>query len=275
MIGLNLSYDEILMSCILPQFNTINRGNCHILFTQLKRGYIVCPSLIDKCLEESLEDTLVIAFYTRDIRGGMGERKLFRDILRSILIKRPDISEAIIPLIPEYGRWDDVWSFMKISDEVTGAINSTVLEQFRADQESEVPSLLAKWLPREGSKNGHLSIHFANLLFSITPVNYRLRVYRKTLSYMNTLLKTTEVNMCGGQWASIVPKDIPKKLMKRNKNAFLNTRGNIDRVQCAEKFSEYIQYDIKVSYKLPEHKYTILDSPRYSAVRKALNGIKV
>jgi hypothetical protein len=81
--------------------------------------------------------------------------------------------------------------------------------------------------------------------------------------------------MCGGKWASIVPKDIPKKLMKRNKNAFLNTRGNIDRVQCAEKFSEYIQYDIKVSYKLPEHKYTILDSPRYSAVRKALNGIKV
>lgn len=283
-----MTYNEMVMSYTdekeskLPPFIDLKGSNCYTLFTQLERGYIVCPLLIHKCLEESLENTIVIAFYTRDIRGGMGERKLFRDMMRIILTKRPEISETILPLIPDYGRWDDVWSFMKISDKVTESIESTVLEQFRIDQDSEVPSLLVKWLPREGSKVD-LSIYFANILFPITPVNHRRRVYRKTLSYMNTLRKTAEVNMCGGHWASIVPGEIPKKLMKRNKNAFLNTRDDVkgvysdksDRIHCADNFSSYLHYKVNPSYSRPIHSYTILDSPRYFAVRKALEGIKI
>ena len=60
---------------------------------------------------------LQILFYSRDIRGGQGERKLFRTVLASLASKVAErensqrvlsFLEANIHLIPHYGRWDDV-----------------------------------------------------------------------------------------------------------------------------------------------------------------------
>jgi hypothetical protein len=244
------------------------------LFTQLVRGSYVNEMLVKRCLAESVDDTVVLAFQTRDIRGGKGERELFRQLMRIILKARPELSHIVtdlLKLIPEYGRWDDVWSLLGISPHVDAAIDETVLEQFRLDQESQSPSLLAKWLPREKVGYKHLSsftqkvgakprsfnraAHFANLLFPLTPVSQRLRVYRKTLSYLNTLINTTEIKMCARNWASIAPGLVPGQLMKRNKHAFLNLKPIIlrgrtsriyvrypeseDRIVCADNFKEH------------------------------------
>jgi hypothetical protein len=217
------------------------------LITQCVRGVLIHPDIVHRALAESVEDTIVLAFY---IRGVKGERKIFRDIMRIILKEKPELASAVIPRIPEYGRWDDVWSLMGLSDEVDSIIDETVLEQFKCDQESQMPSLLAKWLPRERGSDP-LPIHFANLFFPLTPPckGQRLRAYRKTLSYMNLSLNTTEVKMCKRTWSLITPESVPAQLMKRNKDAFLNKKIIIltnnrvdrypdlrDRVLCADSF---------------------------------------
>ena len=48
-------------------------------------------------------------FWMRDVRGGAGERKAFRACLVWLANNKPEICKTIINLVPEYGRWDDLW----------------------------------------------------------------------------------------------------------------------------------------------------------------------
>ena len=47
-------------------------------------------------------------FYLRDVRGnGMGERRVFRICMKWLCHTKYDKVKSLIPLIPEYGRYDD------------------------------------------------------------------------------------------------------------------------------------------------------------------------
>jgi len=224
------------------------------LFTQLVRGANLFYDVLKRCLAKYPEDTCVLAFQTRDIRGGKGERELGRFMLKQILRERPDLAASLVPLVPEYGRWDDVWSLYGISDEVSSVVDAVVLNQFQLDQESERPSLLAKWLPRQHSvdyKVKALATRFAALLFPLTPEakGQREMRYRKTVAFLNKRLGTTEIKMCGRNWAKIQPAHVPGKLYSRNSAAFFNkvkvgrkfqSKGELpDRVECADNFKKY------------------------------------
>lgn len=50
-------------------------------------------------------------FFLRD-RAGMGERRSFRVILNSLGHQYPIIAKELISLVPEYGRWDDLYSLI-------------------------------------------------------------------------------------------------------------------------------------------------------------------
>lgn len=58
------------------------------------------------------EDSLItrkLLFWSRDIRGGAGEREAFRVLLRYSAKNYPQDVIDNIHLISEYGRWDDVF----------------------------------------------------------------------------------------------------------------------------------------------------------------------
>ena len=57
---------------------------------------------------EDLDMAIVWMFMSRDPRGGMGERRLFRLCFRYLAREFPEKAVKLVPLIPEYGRWDDV-----------------------------------------------------------------------------------------------------------------------------------------------------------------------
>jgi len=57
---------------------------------------------------EDIVDTFVLVFNLRDPRGGKGERELGRQCLKWLFVNYPSEFEAVIPLIPEYGRYDDL-----------------------------------------------------------------------------------------------------------------------------------------------------------------------
>ena len=88
-------------------------------------------------------------FYGRDIRGGLGERRVFRVILNWLAKEYPASVEKNLRLISEYGRWDDVVTLMGTPCEA--AALRLIADQLKADlaalDSGEGVSLLAKWLP--------------------------------------------------------------------------------------------------------------------------------
>lgn len=53
-------------------------------------------------------DAMKILFYSRDIRGGQGERRVFRVILKDLAERYPDVVRKNLQLIPEMGTWEDL-----------------------------------------------------------------------------------------------------------------------------------------------------------------------
>ena len=48
-------------------------------------------------------------FFARDCRMGIGERRLFRVIIKDIANNNPTMGTKLIPIVAEYGREDDLW----------------------------------------------------------------------------------------------------------------------------------------------------------------------
>ena len=88
-------------------------------------------------------------FYARDVRGGLGERRVFRVLLRHLAAYAPACVEKNLPLIPEYGRWDDVLALFgtPLESAAIRLIRKQLESDLGASQKGEDVSLLAKWLP--------------------------------------------------------------------------------------------------------------------------------
>ena len=118
--------------------------------------------LFTKAWEEDANLAVRNLFYLRDVRGGQGERNIFRLCACWIADNQSNETfEEFISYIPEYGRWDDViyiLSYMHLCKDVrmiyTGKVNAILdllRNQFNADMKAHMEgkpiSLLAKWYP--------------------------------------------------------------------------------------------------------------------------------
>ena len=103
-----------------------------------------------KAWAEDHDLAMKILFYARDIRGGLGERRVFRVILNALASLAPESVCKNIPLIPEYGRYDDLLELLGTPCEADAL--SYIREQMAADiakmDAGEPVSLLAKWLQK-------------------------------------------------------------------------------------------------------------------------------
>lgn len=61
-----------------------------------------------KAFNEDALTTIKLLFWARDVRGGAGERQIFRDLIKYFANKHTNVIEKNINLISEYGRWDDL-----------------------------------------------------------------------------------------------------------------------------------------------------------------------
>ena len=57
---------------------------------------------------EDRDTAVKIAFFARDVRGGLGERYAFRIILKAMARLSPETVVRNLGNISEYGRWDDL-----------------------------------------------------------------------------------------------------------------------------------------------------------------------
>lgn len=149
---------------------------------------------------ENAEVALRIAQWARDVRGGAGERKVFRDILMWLEANHPEDAERLIRKVPELGRWDDLLVF-----------TSPVLKQeafnLIAGALAANNGLCAKWMPRKGDK----AVELRNFL-GLSPKRYRKMLVEKT--------NVVETLMCAKDWNAIQFGKLPSLASARYKKAF-------------------------------------------------------
>ena len=212
-------------------------------------------SLFLKLLEASEDDAFVLAFQTRDIRGGKGERQLFTEMVSILLAHRRHLMLGLLDLIPEYGCWRDLYEFPSARLEVL----DLMAKQLKEDAVKDSPSLCAKWAPREG-KDTPMAKELAQCLFpNEKKLSQRLKHYRKLVAGLNRSLDTTEIKMCGQHFAEIEPSHVPGVCLAKHMKAFLNQplRGHglrhpddKDRMDCREHFQEHMAKAVKGEAKV-------------------------
>lgn len=178
--------------------------------------------LFDKAFAENKEYCVKWLFYARDIREGLGERRLFRICYKRLVELDVDIFYKNLNIISEYGRWDDLISLFGISDVTDNMIITIINVQLAKDLcnivDNKPISLLGKWLPSENASSKEtkqLARHIIKLM-DTTPRKYRLM-----LSKLREYLDVVEVKMCDNQWGNIDYEKVPSLANLRYKNAFI------------------------------------------------------
>lgn len=68
--------------------------------------------IVNKFMKAFCEDKILAMkwlMFNRDAREGLGERRTFRIIFKHLANSNPEIIKPLIPLVAEYGRWDDLY----------------------------------------------------------------------------------------------------------------------------------------------------------------------
>jgi len=173
-----------------------------------------------KAFNENEIMTMRWLFYVRDIRGGLGERRLFRVITEKMTLENSEMMEKVLGLISEFGRWDDVLVFMgtPIENKVKILIAKQLKEDIENMKKGESISLLAKWMPSINGSNKERKITATKLAKSF---GMDQRTYRKTLSELRAYLDIVERKMTTKRWGDIEYSGVPSRANLLYNKAFL------------------------------------------------------
>lgn len=165
------------------------------------RGKNVIPQF-EAAFNENQDLALRIAQWARDVRGGSGERQLYRDILLWLEANQPRllVESRLLDNLPELGRFDDLLIFT--NPEVKYKAFGIIAKALDAGN-----GLAAKWLPRKGPQAVEL-----RRAFGLTPKEYR--------KMLVNLTKVVESDMCAKNWNEINFSHVPSVAMSRYMTAF-------------------------------------------------------
>lgn len=184
-------------------------------------------AMFEKAFEEDKTLALRMVFYARNIReGGLGERRVFRILLRWLAENSLPNLLANIHLIPEMGRWDDLFSLVATpaEEEAMSYYAEQLYKDWEAYRENKPISLAAKWAKSanttsRGSRGlAKILIHYYNKRFN--PYKLTERGYRKMLSKLRSYSNVVETKMSSGSWDKIDYESVPSQAMRVYKNAF-------------------------------------------------------
>lgn len=160
------------------------------------------------------------AFFLRDCRGGLGERRSFRIILEWLLNNHSDNLEKVLNYIPEYGRWDDLIEIAILGNKKAQDIIKAQFAEDLADIVlSEKPiSLLGKWLPSCNTSSKETRAKGRKIAKALKMSEAS---YRKALSCLRKRIDIVETRMSSNDWTSINYESVPAKAALNYANAFL------------------------------------------------------
>ena len=168
--------------------------------------------------------------YLRDIRGGLGERYSFRNIITNMSndyfgSKDIEVDKLVSYCdLEEYGRWDDLIELYmnsnsdRVKDTIIEII-SNKLDEDLGNMDAEQPcSLLAKWMPSINASSKETRKK-AKVLAKDLHLSYAQ--YRICLSSLRKYLNVIETKMSNNEWNKIDYNSVPSKANIIYKDAFL------------------------------------------------------
>jgi len=175
-----------------------------------------------KAFNEDPKRAMKLLFWARDVRGGAGERQVFKDILVYLAENHDLALKPNFHLIPEYGRWDDLLALVGtyLEKEAMTLISDAIIAE---------NGLCAKWMPRKGQVAEKL-----RKFMGMSP-----KQYRKSLVGLTNVVET---KMCAGEWDSIEFGKLPSVASARYQKAFGKN--------AYESYSAYIQSLVKGEAKI-------------------------
>lgn len=91
-------------------------------------------ALFERCYIDNPVLAVKMMFQIGDVREGKGERRTFNSCLNYMAIAHPEICKAILPLVPEYTRWDHVAEMCICKNpDVAKFARQLMAEQLRKD----------------------------------------------------------------------------------------------------------------------------------------------
>lgn len=176
-----------------------------------------------RAFTEDPDLALKTLFFARDVRGGLGERRVFRVCLRWLAHNAPASVKKNLPYIAEYGRWDDLLSLMGTPCEKNALLR--IKEQLEADQNAmdmgDDVSLLAKWLPSVNASNARTVLYAKRIARFLGMSD---ATYRKTLVKLRERIRIIENNLRQKDYSFDYAKQ-PSKAMFKYRKAFYRNDG--------------------------------------------------
>lgn len=196
-------------------------------------------NVFTKAFVENPLTAMKLLFWARDVRGGAGERQIFKDIVSHLATTRTAIMAKNIHLVSEFGRWDDILVFL-----------GTPLEKqalaLIADALANKNGLCAKWMPRPNvaSREAKRQANTIRKYLGLTPKDYRKLLVENS--------NTVEQLMCAGEWFKIDYSKLPSKAMsdlmkafsKNDLARFQDYLGKLEKGEVKINASSVYPYDI-------------------------------
>ena len=183
----------------------------------------ICTRFL-RAFAEDRDLAMKTLFFARDVRGGLGERRVFRTLIRWLAENERASLIRNLPYIAEYGRWDDV---IVLLDTPCGKEALQLLKkQFDADMAAaggigEV-SLLGKWLPSVNASNEKTVLTAKRIARYLGLSD---REYRLALTKLRARIRIIENNLRERDYTFDYSKQ-PSKAMFKYRQAFYRNDGD-------------------------------------------------
>lgn len=170
-----------------------------------------------KAFGENPLHAMKLLFWARDVRGGAGERQIFRDIVAYLAENRTETLAKNLGLFAEYGRWDDLLVL------VGTPLENAALAYIAKGLEDK-NGLCAKWMPRPnvGNRDRKRQANAVRKYLGLTPKEYRKMLVENS--------NTVEQLMCSKEWGRIEYSKLPSKAMSDLMKAF--SKNDLERFQA-------------------------------------------
>ena len=187
------------------------------IIVMFNNAYKEYPTLALRCL-----------FYLRDIRGGQGERRFFRVCIKWLASVKANEMEHLIPLVNEYGRWDDLFELFDTPCE------PAMLGYIKWAIEQNKDHLLYKWMPsiNASSRNTQERGRKFAREFGLTE-----RQYRKMLSEGRIACNLVETLMSQNHWDEIEFNKLPSRA------GLLYSKAFARREETKERYAAFMSND--------------------------------
>ncbi|MBQ0111685.1 MAG: DUF2828 family protein [Bacteroidales bacterium] len=199
-----------------------------------------------------------IVFYARDIRGGLGERKTFRTLIKYMANRHPETLRPNLDLIGVFGRYDDMYELIgtPLEEDMWAAMKKQFEEDLHNLVEGKAISLLAKWIKTSDASSkrtremGILTAH---------KLGYPVYNFKRIVRKMRQRIGVVESLMSAGKWDEIKYPEVPSRAMMIYRKAFMKHDsvrfeefiGKAEKGEVKINASTLFPYDIveKILYK--------------------------